>query len=369
MHFIYLRLKVSKMNIYNFSPGPSKLPQSVIEKVEKGIRYYKNTGKSILEISHRSNEFEEILNEINQNFASLFNLPKNTNILLLQGGATFQNSIVPMNISKNASLGCFITGTWGKKTSEDYLKIFHNMKVIDSRNQDLNKYFNNESKEFQNIDYLHITSNETIEGLQLREFNNINHNQLIIDMSSDFGSYEFNFDNVSYIYAGAQKNMGIPGVTICLAKDDFLIETDNPKYLNLNLLTKSNSVLNTPPTFSIYVLNLVTNWMLEMGGVDYFQNKSIKQSKEIYDFIDENSNVLSCSVDKKYRSKSNIVFNFLKDEQNKIFVDAAKDIGIIGINGHRSVGGIRVSLFNSVDEDMFKFFMKFFKNYISESSN
>ena len=355
--------------IYNFSPGPSKLPQSVINKVEKSINHYKDTGKSILEISHRSNEFDEILNEINSNFIDLFNFPNNVNTLLLQGGATFQNSLIPMNIDESCKLGCLVTGTWGKKTSEDFTKIFNNVEIIEVKNKVLEQYLKKEYTGFQNIDYLHMTSNETIEGIQIQDFNSMNHENLIIDMSSDLGSYNFNFDNLSYIYAGAQKNMGIPGVTICFAKDDFLIETDNPKYLNLNLLTKSNSILNTPPTFSIYVLYLVTNWMLKMGGIDYFQNKSIKQSKEIYDFIDENSNVLSCSVDKKYRSKSNIVFNFIKDEHNKEFVDVAKNLGIIGINGHRSVGGIRVSLFNSVDEDMFEIFMKFFKKYISELSN
>ena len=355
--------------IYNFSPGPSKLPQSVIDKVEKSINRYKLTGKSILEISHRSIEFDEILNEINSNFSDLFDLPKDVNILLLQGGATFQNSLIPMNIDRSSKLGCFVTGTWGKKTSEDFVKIFTNLEIIETKSNAIGQYFHKEYTGFQNTDYLHMTSNETIEGIQIQDFNSMNHENLIIDMSSDLGSYKFNFDNLSYVYAGAQKNMGIPGVTICFAKDNFLIETDNPKYLNLNLLTKSNSTLNTPPTFSIYVLNLVTNWMIDMGGVDYFQNKSNKQSKEIYDFIDENSDALSCSVDKKYRSKSNIVFTFLKDEQNEEFVDAAKNFGIIGINGHRSVGGIRVSLFNSVDEDMFKIFMKFFKKYISELSN
>jgi len=186
-------------------------------------------------------------------------------------------------------------------------------------------------------------------------------------MSSDLGSYKFNFDNLSYIYAGAQKNMGVPGVTICLGKDDFLIDTENPKYLNLKQLTESKSILNTPPTLSIYVLNLITHWMIEMGGIEYFQSKSEYQSKKMYDFIDNNSGILNCNVDLKFRSKSNIVFNFLKDYQNIEFVDHAKENGIIGINGHRSVGGIRVSLFNSVDDDMFEYFMKFFKKYISES--
>jgi len=352
--------------VHNFSPGPSKLPQAVIETVEKSVNNYKNTGKSILEISHRSNEFGEILNEIEINFSKLFDLPKDINILLLQGGATFQNSFIPMNISADKTLGCFVTGTWGNKTSEDYSKISNSFEIIDGRSQDLMKYLDEGFDGFRNVDYLHMTSNETIEGVQIKEFNRINHKNLIIDMSSDLGSYKFNFDNLSYIYAGAQKNMGVPGVTICLVKDDFLIDTDNPKYLNLKQLTESKSILNTPPTLSIYVLNLITHWMIEMGGIEYFQIKSENQSKKMYDFIDNNSEILKCNVDLNFRSKSNIVFNFLKDSQNKEFIDLAIENGIIGINGHRSVGGIRVSLFNSVDDDMFEYFMNFFKKYISE---
>ena len=352
--------------IFNFSPGPSKLPQSVIDKVEKSVNNYKQTGKSVLEISHRSNEFDDLLNEINHNFNELFKLPNDINLLLLQGGATYQNSLIPMNINKEDTLGCFITGTWGKKTSEDFQKIFKNLELIDARNKQLNKYLDNKYSGFQNIDYLHMTSNETIEGVQIQDFNSINHKNLIIDMSSDLGSYNFNFDNLSYVYAGAQKNMGIPGVTICLAKEEFLVDIDNPKYLNLKLLVNSNSVLNTPPTLSIYVLNLVTHWMIEMGGVDYFQTKSEKQSKKIYDFIDENADFMVCNVEANQRSKSNIVFNFLNDEYDKEFVELAKDTGIIGINGHRSVGGIRVSLFNSVDNHMFEYFMDFLKNFVTE---
>ena len=342
------------------------MPQVVINKVEKAVKEFKKTGKSVLEISHRSPEFDELLNEINLNFEKLFHLPKDFNVLLLQGGATYQNTFVPMNIPKNLNLGCLVTGTWGRKTAEDYSKIFNNLDVFEPRDRELETYLDKEYSGFQNIDFLHLTSNETIEGLQIQNFNTINHKNLIIDMSSDLGSYNFNFDNLSYVYAGAQKNMGIPGVTICLAKEEFLIDIDNPKYLNLKLLVNSNSVLNTPPTLSIYVLNLVTNWMIEMGGIDYFQTKSEKQSKKIYDFIDENSDFMACSVGEKQRSKSNIVFKFLNDEYDREFIDLAKDVGIIGINGHRSVGGIRVSLFNSVDDHMFNYFMDFFKNFITE---
>ena len=182
--------------IFNFSPGPSKLPQSVIDKVEKSVNNYNNSGKSILEISHRGIEFDEILNEINHNFNELFKLPKDINILLLQGGATYQNSLIPMNIKKEDTLGCFVTGTWGKKTSEDFLKKYKNLDIIDARNKDLNEYLDQQYSGFQNIDYLHMTSNETIEGVQIQDFNTLNHKNLIIDMSSDLGSYNFNFENL-----------------------------------------------------------------------------------------------------------------------------------------------------------------------------
>ena len=274
------------MSVYNFSPGPSKLHQDVIDKVEASIQKYDNTGKSILEISHRSNEFDELLENIKLNLTTLFNLPKNFDILLIQGGATFQNTLLPMNIDKNKKIGVLVNGTWGKKTYEDFKKLNPNTDLFEVSKNNLGEYL--EKNNFENLDYLHITSNETIEGIQIKDFNEVAHSNLLVDMSSDLGSYPFSFDKISYIYAGAQKNMGIPGVTICLVNKDFLIDVDNSSYLNLKKLTTSNSVLNTPPTFSIFVLNLVTEWMIKSGGLDYFENKSISQSNELYKFLDEN---------------------------------------------------------------------------------
>ena len=260
------------MSVYNFSPGPSKLHQDVIDKVEASIQKYDNTGKSILEISHRSNEFEELLKNISLNLTTLFNLPENFDVLLIQGGATFQNTLLPMNIDKNKKIGVLVNGTWGKKTYEDFKKLNPNTDLFEVSKNNLGEYL--EKNNFKNLDYLHITSNETIEGIQIKDFNEVAHSNLLVDMSSDLGSYPFSFDKVSYIYAGAQKNMGIPGVTICLVNKDFLIDVDNSSYLNLKKLTTSNSVLNTPPTFSIFVLNLVTEWMIKSGGLDYFEKKS-----------------------------------------------------------------------------------------------
>ena len=353
------------MSVYNFSPGPSKLHQDVIDKVEASIQKYDNTGKSILEISHRSNEFDELLENIKLNLTTLFNLPKNFDVLLIQGGATFQNTLLPMNIDKNKKIGVLVNGTWGKKTYEDFKKLNPNTDLFEVSKNNLEEYL--EKNNFENLDYLHITSNETIEGIQIKDFNEVAHSNLLVDMSSDLGSYPFSFDKVSYIYAGAQKNMGIPGVTICLVNKDFLIDVDNSSYLNLKKLTTSNSVLNTPPTFSIFVLNLVTEWMIKSGGLDYFEKKSISQSNELYKFLDENSNLFDFSSELRFRSKSNVVFKFKEDKYNDTFIKQANDSGIIGINGHRSIGGIRVSLFNSVDQPMFNYFMDFLKKYINES--
>ena len=353
------------MSVYNFSPGPSKLHQDVIDKVEASIQKYDNTGKSILEISHRSNEFDELLENIKLNLTTLFNLPKNFDVLLIQGGATFQNTLLPMNIDKNKKIGVLVNGTWGKKTYEDFKKLNPNTDLFEVSKNNLGEYL--EKNNFENLDYLHITSNETIEGIQIKDFNEVAHSNLLVDMSSDLGSYPFSFDKVSYIYAGAQKNMGIPGVTICLVNKDFLIDVDNSSYLNLKKLTTSNSVLNTPPTFSIFVLNLVTEWMIKSGGLDYFEKKSIIQSNELYKFLDENSNLFDFSSELRFRSKSNVVFKFKEDKYNDTFIKQANDSGIIGINGHRSIGGIRVSLFNSVDQPMFNYFMDFLKKYINES--
>ncbi len=353
------------MSVYNFSPGPSKLHQDVIDKVEASIQKYDNTGKSILEISHRSNEFDELLENIKLNLTTLFNLPKNFDVLLIQGGATFQNTLLPMNIDKNKKIGVLVNGTWGKKTYEDFKKLNPNTDLFEVSKNNLGEYL--EKNNFENLDYLHITSNETIEGIQIKDFNEVAHSNLLVDMSSDLGSYPFSFEKVSYIYAGAQKNMGIPGVTICLVNKDFLIDVDNSSYLNLKKLTTSNSVLNTPPTFSIFVLNLVTEWMIKSGGLDYFEKKSISQSNELYKFLDENSNLFDFSSELRFRSKSNVVFKFKEDKYNDSFINQASDSGIIGINGHRSIGGIRVSLFNSVDQPMFNYFMDFLKKFLNES--
>ena len=217
----------------------------------------------------------------------------------------------------------------------------------------------------QKTDYLHITSNETIEGIQLRSFNQIE-NDLIVDSSSDIGSYKFDWHNVAYIYAGAQKNLGIPGVTISIIREDFIEQNENPTYLNLSKLIDKDSLLNTPPTFSIYVLKLVTDWMLNAGGVEYFEKQSQDHSTNVYSMLSKYSDHVSVPVEEYARSKMNVVFNFKNEQIEKLFLEESLENNIIGIKGHRSVGGIRISLYNSIDKPAVEYLLKFMSSFFEK---
>ena len=354
------------MKKYNYSAGPAKLDSSVIEKAEKAIIEYKKTGLSILEISHRSNEYKTIMENIKINLTNLLNIPDNYFILLLQGGATYQNSFLPHNYGFENNIGCLVTGEWGKKTYKDFMSV-REAEMINMDDSKIEEFLSiDNSNYFKDLDYLHLTSNETINGIQIRDFKNINHESLIVDMSSDIGSYNFDWDNLTYIYAGAQKNMGIPGVTICIGDKGNLPNIENPSYLDLKKLSESDSVLNTPSTFSVYILNLVCEWMVETGGIDFFETQSKKHSNLLYDQLETYSKEILLPVSKYARSRSNIVFNFLDSSVEEEFLSEAEKNNIVGIRGHRSVGGIRISLYNSVDSDMVNYISEFISKFFNK---
>ena len=353
------------MKKYNFSPGPAKLNKSVLELVDNNILEFKNEGYSILEISHRSDAFQNILNKTKDNLQKLLKIPSNYQILFLQGGATFHNTFVASNINKNKSTTNLVTGTWGTKTFEDFIKIRNSKQLLINSSQ-LKDFLNiPNQKELQNVDYVHITSNETIEGIQMRDFNCLN-NELIIDSSSDLGSYQFDWDNIAYLYAGAQKNLGIPGVTISVIRDDFIEKNENPTYLNLKKLTDKDSLLNTPPTFSIYVLKLMSDWMLNLGGVEFFEKQSIENSSNLYSLLSKYNDHVSIPVDEYSRSRMNVVFNFNNSDHEEMFFEESLKNNIIGIKGHRSVGGVRISLYNSVDKTEVQYLLEFMKSFFDK---
>ena len=353
-------------HIYNFSPGPAKLDPSVISKSQDAVANYQNTGLSILEIGHRSKDFETLINALQENMVNIFNIPSNYFTLLLQGGATYQNTFIANNFDKeNKLLGCLVTGTWGRYSVEDFSKI-RDTKIIELSDNEIENYVQT-PWDLEGVDYLHLTSNETINGVQLREFNKIQHDSLLIDMSSDIGSYSFEWDNIAYVYAGAQKNMGIPGVSICIGNEKYLNSDDNSRYLDLGQLVEKNSLLNTPPTFSIYVLKLVTDWMIEMGGIKYFEEKSIRQSSRLYEQLQTYEEFLILPVNDYSKSRSNIIFKFLNEDLEKKFLIEAIEKGILGLNGHRSEGGIRISLYNSVTDEMVDYLSEFMDKFFADN--
>ena len=353
------------MKKYNFSPGPAKLNDSILEIAKDNILEFENTGLSILEISHRSDSFQHILENTKENLKNLLNIPSNYHILFLQGGATFQNTFIASNINEKKPLTNLITGTWGKKTYDDFSKI-RNVEKIILNNSQIEEFIEGQViKSSKESSLMHITSNETIEGIQIRNFNQIN-SDLIIDSSYDIGSYNFDWTNVAYLYAGAQKNLGIPGVTISVIRDDFIEVNENPTYLNLKNLNDKDSLLNTPPTFSIYILKLVTDWMLNSGGVQYFEKQSVESSTAVYSLLEKYNQYVRIPASKYSRSKMNIVFNFINENHEELFIKKSLENNIIGIKGHRSVGGIRVSLYNSIDKSSLKYLLNFMDTFFKE---
>jgi len=212
--------------------------------------------------------------------------------------------------------------------------------------------------------YLYITSNETIEGLQIRNFNNFENKELIIDMSSDICSYVFDWKNISYVYAGAQKNLGIPGVTICISKKGFLEKSNLTSYIDAHNHINKDSAFNTPPTFSIYVMLKVLEWITDSGGLEKIQSDNFIKAELLYKFLDDNSDKFNMSVPKEFRSYSNIVFDFKDSKITTNFLQSSIDKGFLGLNGHRSIGGVRVSNYNSISNDMMNDLITHLKGFI-----
>ncbi len=352
------------MKINNFSAGPSKIPQSVINEISKDILQYDNLGHSVLEVSHRSQAFKDIISKTKNHLINLLEIPENFEIIFLQGGATFQNTFISANKPDLVdNLTFLLTGTWGKKTHLDFEKYFKNKILsttfIDESFDELKNKIDQDNKE-----YLYMTSNETIEGVQVRNFNKFHDKQLIIDMSSDICSYIFDWDNISYVYAGAQKNLGIPGVTICILKKGFITDNDLTSYMTAQNHLDKDSAFNTPPTFSIYVMLKVLEWIIGLGGLEKIQSDNKLKAETLYGFLDENSEKFVMNVPKEFRSYSNIVFDFKDTSKTVPFLESSIEKGFLGLNGHRSVGGIRVSNYNSVTSEMIKDFIIHLKGFI-----
>jgi phosphoserine aminotransferase len=353
------------MKINNFSAGPSKIPNEILQNISEEIIDYKDLGYSVLELSHRGVAYEELVSISKSKLRKILHIPDDFQIIFIQGGATFQNTFIPVNKkSLIDNISFLISGTWGKKTHSDFELYFGN-KISNHNVQHIG--YENALTDISNSDeeYLYFTSNETIEGIQIRDFNTFKNKKLIVDMSSDICSYKFDWSNLSYIYAGAQKNLGIPGVTICIFRQGFHEKNTKTSYLDIENHILKNSSFNTPPTFSIYVLSKMLDWIIKSGGIKRIEENNYKRANKIYQYLDENDDYFQLPAPKNLRSYSNIVFDFKEGLKTQKFLNHSVENGFIGLNGHRSVGGIRVSNYNSITDEMIDDFLVLLEDFVN----
>ena len=354
---------------YNFNAGPSALPEEVLVKAQKELVNFNETGMSVMELSHRSKDYETVHNEAKTLLAELLSIPDNYEILFIQGGASLQFSMIPMNFLPEEKVGNYVlTGSWSEKALKE-AKILGRSTAVAASTKETN--YNRIPKLTElNVSpddgYVHITSNNTIFGTQWKNFPNIENNMLIADMSSDILSKPLPIENFSMIYAGAQKNLGPSGVTVVIIRKDLLEKTNEntPSMLRYDTYAKNNSLYNTPPTFSIYMLKNVLQWVSERGGVAETDRRNQEKAALIYNAIDESDGFYQGHAETESRSLMNLTFNLRSEELSKKFLHEAKEEGFVGLNGHRSVGGCRASIYNAVPYeacDQLQQFMNKFK--------
>lgn len=339
--------------VYNFSAGPATLPESVLLKIQAECFDVNGSGMSVMEMSHRSSFFESILNKTKQNLIDCLNIPNNYEVLFLQGGASLQFTMIPMNLlKKSKKLDLIHTGVWSQKAMEEAL-LFGEVNVVASGEA---SHFNelpyiDISKLNQDADYLHFVSNNTIYCTQFRDIP-VNHPTLVCDMSSDICSKPIDVSKYGLIFAGAQKNLGIAGLTIVIIRKDLLDNKDLvlPSMLDYSVHSKNNSLYNTPSSFAIYVSGLMLDWIKDLGGLNAIEKLNQSKAELLYEKID-NSNLFRNNIRKNDRSLMNVKFSTNNDELDNRFIKYAEFNGCVGIKGHRLTKGCRASIYNAMSID------------------
>jgi phosphoserine aminotransferase len=336
------------MKLHNFNSGPSILPQTVLEQASHAIHNFNNTGLSILEIGHRTSHFQEVIHNAIASVKKLMQLDDQYEVLFLHGGATTQFMQVPMNLLDDGKTAAYCdNGIWGSKAIKE-ASLFGNV-VVAASSADKNYTYLPKNLQFPDTaSYLHITTNNTVEGTQWHQYPTT-HVPLIADMSSDIFSRPIDFKKFSLIYAGAQKNMGAAGVNMLVIKKDILgkIQRRIPTIMNYQKHIEAGSLMNTPPVFAVYVSMLTLKWIEDEGGLIEMGKRSIERATLLYNTLDSLP-IFKSNIAKEDRSEMNAVF-FIEDEnlQNQ-FLDECKQEGFIGVKGYRTVGGVRVSMYNAL---------------------
>lgn len=355
-----------KERIHNFNAGPAALPLPVLEEIRDSFINFKGSGMSITEVSHRSKWFDDVINDAIERTKRLLKLDDRYHVLFIQGGASMQFCMTPLNFLSNGRSADYInTGTWSTKAIKEAQIQNKPIKVVAS-SEDKNFCYIPKDITF-NTDavYVHLTSNNTIKGTQFESLPDTGNVPMIIDMSSDIMSRPFDMSNIGMIYAGAQKNIGPAGVCMVIIRKDLLeLSPDNiPSMLNYNTFASKNSMFNTPPCFAIYTIQLVMKWLEEtIGGLEKMDEKNREKADLLYNFMD-NSSFYRATADKGSRSLMNVTFRLPDETREKAFVAKAIENGMEGLKGHRSVGGCRASIYNATGINAINDLISFMKEF------
>lgn len=357
--------------VYNFSAGPSMLPLEVLEKVKEDLLNYQGSGQSVMEMSHRSKEFKKIAEDAERDLRELMHIPDHYKVLFLQGGGTLQFSMVPLNLLRNSKKADYvITGSWAKKAYKEATK-FGDIKVVASSEEDTFTYVPKVSKDDfrSDADYVYITTNNTIYGTAYNYVPETGDIPLVADMSSNILSEEIDVSKFGLIWFGAQKNVGPAGVTVVIIREDLIGFADKsvPTYLDYKIHDENDSMYNTPPCFSIYVAGEVFKYLKEIGGVAEMERRNKEKAALLYDYIDS-SNLFRCPVVKEDRSLMNVVFVTGDEAMDKKFVAEAKEKGFVNLAGHRSIGGMRASIYNAMPKEGIEALVDFMKAFEKENA-
>jgi len=356
--------------VYNFSAGPAVLPEEVLREAADEMLDYRGSGMSVMEMSHRSKAFETIIREAEADLRELMGIPDNYKVLFLQGGASQQFAMIPMNLMKNRVADYIVTGQWAKKAYQEACKYGKANKIASSEDRTFSYIPDCSDLPISpDADYVYICENNTIYGTKFKELPNTKGKTLVADVSSCFLSEPVDVSRYGLIYGGVQKNIGPAGVVIVIIREDLITDDvypGTPTMLQYKTHADAGSLYNTPPAYGIYICGKVFKWLKKMGGLVAMKELNERKARLLYDYLDE-SNLFKGTVEKKDRSLMNVPFVTGTSELDAAFVAQAKEAGLENLKGHRTVGGMRASIYNAMPIEGVKALVEFMKKFEKEN--
>lgn len=372
-HWKCKKERKNKMSrVYNFSAGPAVLPEEVLKEAAEEMLDYKGSGMSVMEMSHRSKVYDTIIKEAEQDLRDLMNIPDNYKVLFLQGGASQQFAMIPMNLMKNRKAGYIVTGQWAKKAYQEAQIYGEAIKLASSEDKTFSYIPDCSNLDIpDDLDYVYICENNTIYGTKYKKLPDTKGHTLVADVSSCFLSEPVDVTKYGVIYGGVQKNIGPAGVVIVIIREDLITEDvlpGTPTMLKYKTHADAESLYNTPPCYGIYICGKVFKWLKKMGGLSVMKERNEEKAKILYDFLDQ-SKLFKGTVVPEDRSLMNVPFVTGNEEMDAKFVKEATAAGFVNLKGHRTVGGMRASIYNAMPKEGVEKLVAFMKKFEEENAN